>query len=165
MSASLDWSDSRKLSRFTTGGGPAAVAVPVGDLRHVLENLHVMTVAELAAVEDAGDDVDSTCAFDEDTFMRDARNSALRQRLSEIDAALARITDGTYGVCHACGRRVPFARLESHPETRFCLSCNPRQTSNSLSTAAMRSQRLPRQVEVNSNTAPSQLSGRRREGR
>jgi DnaK suppressor protein len=41
--------------------------------------------------------------------------------LSEIDAALQRIWDGTYGVCEASGEPIPEARLRAIPWTRFTL--------------------------------------------
>jgi DnaK suppressor protein len=37
----------------------------------------------------------------------------------EIDAALKRIEDGTYGVCEMTGQRIPWIRLEAIPWTRF----------------------------------------------
>jgi DnaK suppressor protein len=39
-----------------------------------------------------------------------------------IEAA-RRIADGTYGICQACGERIPPQRLLAVPLTRFCLSC------------------------------------------
>ena len=44
-------------------------------------------------------------------------------RVSEIDAALARLTAGTYGTCDACGNPIPEARLEAVPEATLCVGC------------------------------------------
>jgi RNA polymerase-binding transcription factor len=41
--------------------------------------------------------------------------------LREIDAALQRIEDGTYGVCGACGKPIEEERLEAIPWTRLCI--------------------------------------------
>ena len=41
--------------------------------------------------------------------------------LSEIDAALARIEAGTYGICEGCGKPIGEARLEARPWTRLCI--------------------------------------------
>ena len=46
-----------------------------------------------------------------------------RERLAEVDAALARLDDGTYGVVRACGRPVGAGRLEARPEARTCIDC------------------------------------------
>src|SRR5437016_4837098 len=40
--------------------------------------------------------------------------------LAEIDAALARIDAGTYGICEVCGQPIEEERLEAVPYTRFC---------------------------------------------
>jgi RNA polymerase-binding transcription factor DksA len=41
--------------------------------------------------------------------------------LADIDRALKRADEGTYGTCEACGRPISKARLEAKPEARFCL--------------------------------------------
>ena len=41
--------------------------------------------------------------------------------LTDVDRALKRLDEGTYGLCEACGREIPAARLEIKPETRFCV--------------------------------------------
>jgi len=42
-------------------------------------------------------------------------------RRTEIEAALARIEDGSYGRCVDCGREIPEARLEVRPEAARCV--------------------------------------------
>ena len=43
--------------------------------------------------------------------------------LAEIDAALRRIEDGTYGQCTNCGRQIPEERLEARPYATLCIDC------------------------------------------
>jgi RNA polymerase-binding protein DksA len=43
------------------------------------------------------------------------------QVLAEIDAALKRIEDGTYGTCTKCGREIPLERLEACPWAALCI--------------------------------------------
>jgi DnaK suppressor protein len=43
------------------------------------------------------------------------------QILSEIDAALKRIEDGTYGTCASCGREIAPERLEVYPWASLCI--------------------------------------------
>ena len=43
--------------------------------------------------------------------------------LTEIDAALKRIEDGTYGICTNCGRQIPEDRLEARPWATLCIDC------------------------------------------
>ncbi len=44
-----------------------------------------------------------------------------RETLKEIDAALRRIKDGTYGVCMATHKQIKVARLKAKPWARFCI--------------------------------------------
>jgi RNA polymerase-binding protein DksA len=43
--------------------------------------------------------------------------------LAEIDAALKRIDDGTYGVCTNKGEQIPVERLEALPWATLCIDC------------------------------------------
>jgi RNA polymerase-binding transcription factor DksA len=45
------------------------------------------------------------------------------ETLRQIEDALKRIADGTYGICVSCGGRVPKARLDVVPHARFCMKC------------------------------------------
>jgi DnaK suppressor protein len=47
---------------------------------------------------------------------------ALRDGLSQVEAALHRIEQGTYGVCDVCGDAIGEARLEALPSTRHCIA-------------------------------------------
>ncbi len=48
------------------------------------------------------------------------------QVLSEIDAALQRIDDRTYGICFNCGNEIPRERLEANPWASLCIDCKRR---------------------------------------
>jgi hypothetical protein len=52
--------------------------------------------------------------------------SEAQHELVEIDAALARIEDGTYGTCEICGGAIGRDRLRALPEVRRCVSCSSR---------------------------------------
>ncbi|HET9116199.1 MAG TPA: TraR/DksA C4-type zinc finger protein [Gaiellaceae bacterium] len=45
------------------------------------------------------------------------------QVLADIDSALRRIDDGTYGTCVSCGREIPLQRLEAYPAASLCIDC------------------------------------------
>jgi RNA polymerase-binding protein DksA len=70
----------------------------------------------------------ATDSFDRDlvlglaTFEQDA--------VYEIDAALKRIEDGTYGVCELTDQQIPWNRLEAIPWTRFTLEAERRVNGN-----------------------------------
>jgi RNA polymerase-binding protein DksA len=48
------------------------------------------------------------------------------QVISEIDAALKRIDEGTYGTCADCGQEIPRGRLEANPWASHCIDCKRR---------------------------------------
>jgi RNA polymerase-binding transcription factor DksA len=59
-----------------------------------------------------------------ETFERERDLSVLEQiegELADVEHALQRLDDGTYGTCEACGKVIPDERLEALPATRFCV--------------------------------------------
>lgn len=56
-----------------------------------------------------------------------AKSLSLQQNakgvLGEINAALKRFEDGTYGVCVQCGQCIDPARLEAIPYASLCMTC------------------------------------------
>ncbi|MEM6535960.1 MAG: TraR/DksA C4-type zinc finger protein [Pseudomonadota bacterium] len=43
--------------------------------------------------------------------------------LDEIEAALRRLNNGTYGLCSCCGVEIDLPRLEANPITTVCVDC------------------------------------------
>ena len=64
--------------------------------------------------EDRGDisEIDADNAIDQ-KLLED-----LRAQLEEINAALKRIAEGTYGICEKTGKPIPVERLEAYPAAR-----------------------------------------------
>jgi RNA polymerase-binding transcription factor DksA len=59
-----------------------------------------------------------------ETFEREKDLSILERieaELGDVDHALTRLDEGTYGVCEACNQPIGEARLEAVPATRFCV--------------------------------------------
>ena len=50
----------------------------------------------------------------------------LREALVEVEAAIGRLDDGTYGRCEHCGEVISPARLEAMPAARRCIACASR---------------------------------------
>jgi len=44
-----------------------------------------------------------------------------REQLAEMQRALAKFDDGSYGLCERCGNPIAEARLEAMPATRYCI--------------------------------------------
>jgi DnaK suppressor protein len=54
------------------------------------------------------------------------RNTLDMQLLRELEAALRRIEQGTYGVCPECEEPISAKRLDAVPWAKFCVSCQER---------------------------------------
>lgn len=46
-----------------------------------------------------------------------------REKLLQIDEALERIEDGSYGICEECGCKISEKRLQVMPFARYCVPC------------------------------------------
>lgn len=47
--------------------------------------------------------------------------------MTKIDKALAKIEDGSFGICESCGEEISAKRLEARPETTLCIRCKEDQ--------------------------------------
>ncbi|WP_336631979.1 MULTISPECIES: TraR/DksA family transcriptional regulator [unclassified Microbacterium] len=53
----------------------------------------------------------------------DALRRSVREEREGVSAALARVAEGTYGVCAVCGQAIAPGRLEARPMATTCVSC------------------------------------------
>jgi RNA polymerase-binding transcription factor DksA len=100
--------------------------------RHVQQADELAAEAEQLANEREGGDTQ----FDEESGEGDTINiererdlllsASAQQIVDEIDRALARIEDKTYGVCLPAGRRINLERLEALPYAETCVDCKAR---------------------------------------
>jgi RNA polymerase-binding protein DksA len=64
-----------------------------------------------------------------ETFLRE-RDVALEESaeaiLRQVEVALRKIDEGTYGTCERCGKEIAPARLQAIPYTPFCIECAAR---------------------------------------
>lgn len=59
----------------------------------------------------------------EDDEVVDAIGNETAQSIRDIQAALARINAGTYGICVECGEDISEGRLRAVPEATRCVNC------------------------------------------
>ena len=81
----------------------------------------VVTASRDSNADDEHDPEGATIAFERsqvDALVRQARH-----HLEELDAALARVEDDTYGVCERCAGPIADGRLEARPVARTCIGC------------------------------------------
>jgi len=99
--------------------------------RERLENLVREREAEGIGTESETDNISELSSFDQhqgdigtETFEREKDYSLLEQleaEIGDLDAALRKIDEGTYGICEVCGRPIPGERLEARPAARRCV--------------------------------------------
>ncbi len=103
---------------------PALVAVA----RATLEAVHARLRVELdAGIEAPGQMTYGSQAAAASQVFAQQRDLALREKaekeLELVDAALARIEDGSFGRCRRCGGEIAPARLEALPWAAYCIAC------------------------------------------
>lgn len=59
-----------------------------------------------------------------------ALENRIRGQITQVDHALRKIEEETYGFCDSCGQPIDPARLEALPQASFCLSCKAKQAKN-----------------------------------
>jgi DnaK suppressor protein len=83
-----------------------------------LNNLRNMQSAESAS----GDSADA--AFESGSDEMHSHLAELDSReLTQIDRALTRLKQGTYGQCEVCQAKIPVGRLNALPYTTLCIGC------------------------------------------
>jgi DnaK suppressor protein len=109
------------------------------DLRSELEGEIAQLHLEIAEAEvdladllrDGGDGAgDDQADQGSRTFEREHEMSLTnnqRDMLLQAERAVAKIADGTYGVCESCGNPVGKMRLQAFPRATLCMSCKQRQ--------------------------------------
>ncbi len=94
-------------------------------LRHAVDYLHEENPGSI--IDETGEETaydnhlgdTATVTYDRELDYSLEENA--EQVLTEIDAALQRIEDGTYGICAICGRPIGEERLEARPWTTLCI--------------------------------------------
>ena len=138
-----------RKSAPATATTPASLAVKEGEerwskaeLNEVLAELHEHRERLTALLKDqetdlanlmrdAGDgaghdqaDMGAT-SFERDQELTVVNNE--REMLAQIERALGRIDDGTYGVCESCGNAIGKMRVMAFPRATLCLPCKQRE--------------------------------------
>ncbi len=85
---------------------------------------------ELGELAEGGTDnhLGDTAGAMYDRELDEGLEEGAQQTLAEIDAALRRIDDGTYGICEVCGKPIAPERLAAIPWARLCIDDQRRAT-------------------------------------
>jgi DnaK suppressor protein len=71
--------------------------------------------------DDEHDPEGATIAFEREHVA--ALLEQTREHLSQVDGALRRLAEGTYGQCERCGQPIAAGRLEARPIASTCITC------------------------------------------
>jgi RNA polymerase-binding transcription factor DksA len=115
----------------TTGDTRTTNAPSWAAMRERLERERADVIAQLRAIPDEQPEPSATTGQGEtehvvsevEQRVQAALDAGVAARLAELDDALQRIDDGTYGRCERCGSVIPLPRLEALPHARLCLRC------------------------------------------
>lgn len=91
-------------------------------LREIAEHQHGKQRVDALIEEfrETGQDWDLAPIFRD---VEHAESERDRGELATVQSALARIEDGSIGLCVDCGAEIPFARLEARPDAARCIKC------------------------------------------
>ncbi len=107
------------LSESTLSDLRASLEQEQSDLRARLTEMGLLSGGELSFDQNFADSSQVTAERGE----VEALAGNLRESLTDVEAALAKLDNGTFGDCEACGQPIPPARLEAAPAARLCMEC------------------------------------------
>ena len=93
-------------------------------IRTDFDEAHLTTESESDSLAELSSNAQHQADTGTETFNRERDLSILEHidaELADVEHALQRLDDGTYGTCEACGRPIGDERLEAMPAARFCL--------------------------------------------
>ncbi len=91
-----------------------------------LDNMRSRLTAELEARRSELAGLDADTSDPAEAHNQVALIANLQQSIQQINEALLRIEEGTYGTCEKCGNAIPRERLEILPYARLCVPCQQR---------------------------------------
>ncbi|HZD54648.1 MAG TPA: TraR/DksA family transcriptional regulator, partial [Candidatus Aquicultoraceae bacterium] len=88
-------------------------------VREIARKSRETTVSGVSDIGDILDSVSEERTRELDMILTDRE----KQKLKQIDDALDRIEEKTYGLCEECGVKIPRARLKVVPFAKYCVEC------------------------------------------
>ncbi len=107
------------LSETTLSDLRASLEQERSDLRARLTEMGLVSGGELLMDQNFADSSQVTAERGE----VEALAGNLRESLVDVEAAIVKLDNGTFGVCESCGQPIGGARLEAKPAARQCMEC------------------------------------------
>jgi DnaK suppressor protein len=89
--------------------------------------------AERESNKDEGMDTYDLASEERDREINFILSDRERVKIKQIDDALGRLDEGSYGVCESCGLEIAEERLQAMPFTRLCRDCQQEQEKEAKS--------------------------------
>ncbi|GAA1792186.1 TraR/DksA family transcriptional regulator [Planosporangium flavigriseum] len=118
-----------KAPRARSAADTEKIRAALSERRDGLKTEYDQTMAEIAELQrdrltdSAGDDQADTGTK---TFEREQEISlanSILERITQVERALERLDEGTYGYCERCGSTIPVERLAAFPSATLCVTC------------------------------------------
>jgi DnaK suppressor protein len=118
-----------KTPRARSAADTEKIRAALSERRDELKDEYDQTRSEIAELQrdrltdSAGDDQADTGTK---TFEREQEISlanSILERINQVERALERLQEGTYGWCERCGNAIPVERLTAFPSATLCITC------------------------------------------
>jgi DnaK suppressor protein len=107
--------------------------LPTAEFRDLLQEERADLISKLAELNGSeGSEITYDSNFADSSQVTAERSEAealvasLSETLGDVERALAKLEEGTYGRCESCGNEINPVRLEAMPAARYCIDCASR---------------------------------------
>jgi len=76
---------------------------------------------EAIVTDDSDTDMEDLASLESDSMHHNALLKQQQKELAEVNHALGKIKDGSYGICEESGDLISVERLRAEPHTRYCV--------------------------------------------
>ena len=111
------------LSEATLSDLRASLEQEQSDLRARLAEMGLLSGGELSFDQNFADSSQVTAERGE----VEALAGNLRESLGDVEDALVKLDNGTFGTCESCGQPISPDRLEAKPAAKLCMECASRR--------------------------------------
>ncbi len=111
------------MSSFSTSKIKETLEADRAHLVHQLDELGASESGDLRPdIDFGGSFADAASVTAERTEVIGLVDS-IKAQLNDVDAALSRLADGSYGTCAKCGAAISQERLDARPASILCVDC------------------------------------------
>ena len=97
--------------------------------KELISGVRTRSASSLQAGDDAIQDIADQAASAYTKEFLFSLGDAERRLLRQVDAALDKMRQNTYGRCEKCGEEISEKRLEALPSARYCIACQEEEES------------------------------------